>query len=96
VRKLVAIVFVLALLGASTQCVADCFTQPTVPPCHQHSKSKDSAPEHCKQAQPATDIQAVFPAAVETPAPAEVAFELFTPQTAAPGNIRSSFSVLRL
>jgi len=96
VRSFAAILFVLALIGASTQCVADCFTQPKVPPCHQHSQGKNSSPEPCKQTQPAVDAQALCPLAADTPDLAEVALEFFPPEAAPPDNIASSSSVLRL
>ena len=95
-RQLAAILFILALVGASTQCVADCFTQPKVPPCHQHSQGKNSAPEPCKQTQPAVDAQALCPPATETPTLAEAALEFFPPEAAPPDIIPSSLSVLRL
>ena len=38
---LAAIVLLLAVFGASTQCVADCLTQQSVPPCHQHSQEQE-------------------------------------------------------
>jgi hypothetical protein len=100
VRTLAAIVLLLAVFGASTQCVADCLTQQKTPPCHQHSQDKqdkkDSAPDSCKHAQPVADNQAVCPPAAKTPAPADTAFELFAPATQPADGSRLSPSVLRL
>jgi len=96
VRKLAAVIFVLALLGASTQCIADCFTQQKIPPCHQHSKGKDSAPTPCKNAQSVTDTPAVCPPSAETPAPAGATFDLFALEAQPPNNARWSYSILRL
>jgi hypothetical protein len=90
------IVFILALIGASTQCLADCFTQPSVPPCHQHSQSKNSSPEPCKHTQPAVDAQDLCPPAAETPMLAEVALEFSAPEAALPDIVPSSLTVLRL
>jgi len=90
--------FVLALIGASTQCVADCFTQQSVPPCHQHSQSRNSAPEHCRHAQPSADSQTACQPAAETPQLAETTLQLFAAaaEAAPPDQVRSSFSILRL
>jgi hypothetical protein len=43
----VAVLLLLAVFGASMQCVADCLPQPSAPPCHQHSEKK----EPCKHGQ---------------------------------------------
>jgi hypothetical protein len=43
----VAVLLLLAVFGASMQCVADCLPQPNIPPCHQHSQKK----EPCKHGQ---------------------------------------------
>ncbi|MCU1335218.1 MAG: hypothetical protein JWO19_799 [Bryobacterales bacterium] len=92
--------FVLALLGASTQCVADCMaqTQQKTPPCHQHS-----APEPCKHSQlvaytqnAADQLVALVMYAAETPAPSEIAWELVAPETPPPDRALVSFSILRL
>jgi hypothetical protein len=91
VRTLAVIVVLLAVFGASTQCVADCLTQPTIPPCHQHSQSKS-----CNHVQPAADTPAICPPAAETPALDEVAFEFLAPQSLLPDGIQWSSSVLRL
>lgn len=91
-----AILFILALIGASTQCVAECFTQPKAPPCHQHSQGKNSSPEPCKQTQPAIDSQELCPPLAETPCLAEIALEFSAPEAAPPDNIPSPLSVLRL
>ena len=56
---LVVIVLLLAVFGASIQCVADCLPQPTTPPCHQHSQKK----EPCKHGQ----LIAVMQAASDQP-----------------------------
>ncbi len=93
---LTTIVLLLAVFGASTHCVADCLTQQNVPPCHQHSKGKNSGSEPCKLIQPAADAQITGPPAVETPALAEYALQLFVTETATPASVRSSFNVLRL
>jgi hypothetical protein len=47
VSRLVAVLLLLAVFGASMQCVADCLPQPNTPPCHQHSQKK----EPCKHGQ---------------------------------------------
>jgi len=96
VRSFAAILFILALIGASTQCLAECFTQPKVPPCHQHSQGKNSSPEPCKQTQPAVDAQELCPPAAETPSLAAVAMEFFAPEAARPDNVPSYLNVLRL
>ena len=55
VSKLVAVLLLLAVFGASMQCVADCLPQPNTPPCHQHSQkhSPKHSPENapCKHGQ---------------------------------------------
>src|SRR6185436_20478811 len=50
VRTLAAVLLLLAVFGASTQCVADCLPQQNTPPCHQHSQK---APQNdpCKHGQ---------------------------------------------
>ena len=55
VRMLVVIVLLLAVFGASVQCVADCLPQPKLPPCHQHSQKK----EPCKHGQLVAVTQAM-------------------------------------
>ena len=55
VRILTVIVLLLAVFGASTQCVADCLPQPHTPPCHQHSQKTES----CKHGQFAAVMQTV-------------------------------------
>jgi hypothetical protein len=96
VRTLTVIVLLLAVFGASTRCVADCLTQPSAPPCHQHSKGKNSAPEPCRLIQPVADAMIAGPPAAETPALAEAALQLFATESAPADSVRSSFSVLRL
>jgi hypothetical protein len=81
----------LALFGASTQCVADCLTQPKVPPCHKHSQSKT-----CDHVQVVADVQAIGPPAAETPALAQAAFEFIATDTLTPDQARLALSVLRL
>lgn len=92
-RKLAVIVLLLALFGASTQCVADCLTQTLhkSPPCH-----KDPAPEPCNHSQLAVLDQAICPQAIETPAPTEVAFEPFIPETPRSATANYSSSILRI
>ena len=50
---LVAVLLLLAVFGASTQCVADCLSQPKTPPCHQHSQKQDPSQKNdtCKHGQ---------------------------------------------
>jgi hypothetical protein len=91
VSKVVAILLLLALFGASTQCVADCLTQPTVPPCHKHAQSKS-----CDHLQLVAYTQALCPPAVEIPSLIEIAFEHFTPEAPPFDNAPSALSVLRL
>jgi hypothetical protein len=74
---LAAIVLLLAVFGASMQCVADCLPQPNTPPCHQHSQKKDP----CKHGQLvavtlSAGIQPAAPVAHLTQAmdPAETSF----------------------
>ena len=55
-----AVLLLLAVCGASMQCVADCLPQPNTPPCHQHSQKK----EPCKHGQ----LVAVTHAASDQPA----------------------------
>ena len=50
------IALLLAVFGASTQCVADCLTQPSAPPCHQHSQKN----EPCKHGQFVALMQTVI------------------------------------
>jgi hypothetical protein len=90
------IVLLLAVFGASTQCVADCLTHQSTPPCHQHSKTKNSAPEPCKLIQPVADSQLAGPPAVQTPALAEVVVRFFAAGPAPSDSVRSSFSILRI
>ncbi|MBZ5675736.1 MAG: hypothetical protein LAP61_15955 [Acidobacteriia bacterium] len=54
-RTLTVILLLLAVFGASTQCVADCLPQPHVPPCHQNSQKTES----CKHGQFVALMQAV-------------------------------------
>jgi len=76
VRKVTAILFVLALLGASMQCVADCLTEHQAPPGQQHSKSEHSVPEPCKHAQAAADQPAALLSHVSEPEhPMEISFQ---------------------
>ena len=96
VRTLTVIVLLLAVFVASTQCVADCLTQQSVPPCHQHSKGKNSGSENCKLIQPVADAQLAGPPAAETPALAQTALQFLATESAPTDIIRSSFSVLRL
>ncbi len=90
-RTVAALVLLLAVFGASVQCAADCLTQPSVPPCHQHSQSKS-----CNHVQPVAHMPAMCPQAAETPGPIEAAFELLTLETPPPDGIRWTSSVLRL
>lgn len=64
VRTLTVILLLLAVFGASTQCVADCLPQPHLPPCHQHSQKTES----CKHGQFVALMQTVTaqPAALIT------------------------------
>jgi hypothetical protein len=55
VRTLIVVALLLAVFGASTQCVADCLPQPHVPPCHQHSQKTES----CKHGQFVALLQTV-------------------------------------
>lgn len=54
VSRLVAVLLLLAVFGASLQCVADCLPQLNTPPCHQHSPKK----EPCKHGQFVATTQA--------------------------------------
>ena len=94
VRTLAVIVLLLAVFGASTQCVADCLTPPAAPPCHHHSQGK--SPEPCKHSQVVVCTQAIATQAAEVPAPAEIAFEVSLPETLPPGSARLSFTILRI
>ena len=47
VRTLTVVLLLLAIFGASTQCVADCLPQPHLPACHQHPQKQ----EPCKHGQ---------------------------------------------
>jgi len=51
VRMLIAIALLLAVFGASTQCVADCLPQPHTPPCHQHSQKHSPKNDPCNHGQ---------------------------------------------
>jgi hypothetical protein len=51
VRMLVVIVLLLAVFGASIQCVADCLPQPNIPPCHQHSQKHSPKNDPCQHGQ---------------------------------------------
>ena len=63
VRMLVVIVLLLAVFGASIQCVADCLPQPSIPPCHQHSQKHSPKNDPCKHGQ----LVAVTQAASDQP-----------------------------
>lgn len=51
VRMVVVIVLLLAVFGASIQCVADCLPQPNTPPCHQHSQKHSQKNDPCRHGQ---------------------------------------------
>ena len=51
VRVLVVIVLLLAVFGASIQCVADCLPQPSIPACHQHSQKHSPKNDPCSHGQ---------------------------------------------
>ena len=57
---LVVIVLLLAVFGASFQCVADCLPQPNLPPCHQHSQKHSPKNDPCKHGQLVAVTQAVI------------------------------------
>jgi len=63
VRTLAAVLLLLAVFGASMQCVADCLPQPTAPPCHQHSQKPSPKNDPCKHGQ----LVAVTQAASDQP-----------------------------
>jgi len=84
-------VLLLAVFGVGTQCVADCLTQPKLPPCHKQSQSKN-----CNHVQAVADMPALCPPSTETPAPAESAFEFFAPEAGRSDSAPGVFSVLRL
>ena len=60
VRTLVAVLLLLAVFGAGTQCVADCLPHQDTPPCHQHSQKHDPSQksDQCKHGQAVAAIQA--------------------------------------
>ena len=58
VRMLVVIVLLLAVFGASVQCVADCLPQPNLPACHQHSQKHSPKNDPCKHGQLVAVVQA--------------------------------------
>ena len=64
VRVLIVIVLLLAVFGASVQCVADCLPQPPVPACHQHSQKPSPKNDSCTHGQ----LVAVVQAASDQPA----------------------------
>ena len=51
VSRLTAVLLLLAVFGASMQCVADCLPQPNTPPCHQHSQKHSPKNDPCKHGQ---------------------------------------------
>jgi hypothetical protein len=63
VRMLVVIVLLLAVFGASTQCVADCLSPPNTPPCHQHSQKHSPKNDPCNHGQ----FVAITQAAIDQP-----------------------------
>ena len=65
---LVVMVLLLAVFGASIQCVADCLPQPNTPPCHQHSQKHSPKNDPCKHGQLVAVVQAASdqPAALVT------------------------------
>lgn len=85
VRTLTVIVLLLAIFGASTQCVADCLTQPGIPPCHHHSQKKGSC-EHgqfvavaqAASDQPAVPVTHLTQAADPSEAPLNLPVRLLT------------------
>jgi len=48
---LTVVLLLLAVFGASTQCVADCLPHPNTPPCHQHSQNAPQTNDSCKHGQ---------------------------------------------
>ena len=58
-----AVLLLLAVFGASMQCVADCLPQPSAPPCHQHSQKHSPKNDPCKHGQ----FVAVTQAAIDQP-----------------------------
>jgi len=86
---LVVIVLLLAVFGASIQCVADCLPQPNLPPCHQHSQKHSPKNEPCKHGQlvaitqasidqPIAPITQLTPAADPAEASPNIPFRLLT------------------
>ncbi len=103
-KLLAAILVILALFGASTQCVAECLTPVKVPPCHRHAQGQDKAPaDSCRHPQLVAHKQPLIDDAIAVPADLPLTIELaeislgeVTPAIAAqPGNHASS-AVLRL
>ena len=93
-RTLFAVLLLLAVFGSSTQCMADCLTQPSVPsnqpPCHKHTQSKTC--DHVQVAHP----EAMSPPVDQAMVLAETAFEFFTPEATLPDSAQYTFNVLRL
>ena len=66
---LVVIVLLLAVFGASIQCVADYLPQPYTPPCHQHSQKHSQKDDPCGHGQlvAVTHATTAQPVATVTP-----------------------------
>jgi len=85
VRTLVVIVLLLAVFGASVQCVANCLPQPNLPPCHQNSQKHSPKNDPCKHGQ----LVAITQAASDQP----VATVTYLAQIADPAETGSNLPV---
>jgi hypothetical protein len=103
-KLLAAILVILALFAASTQCIAECLAPVKVPPCHRHAQGQDKAPaDSClhprliAHKQPLTDYAIAIPADLPpTIELAEVALLEVTPAIGPPPGNDPSPAVLRL
>ena|SRR5690348_18108885 len=103
-KLLAAILVILALFGASTQCVAECLTPVKVPPCHRHAQGQDKTPaDSCLHPQLIAHKQPLIDDAIAVPADlpptielAEAALREVTPAIAAQPGLITSPAVLRL
>jgi|GEM_PF-3357096 len=103
-KLLAATLVILALFGASTQCVAECLTPVKVPPCHRHAQGQDKSPaDSCRhpqwiaQKQPLTDQAIAVPADVPFSIELTALFWREVPLTVeAPAGIGRPPTVLRL
>ncbi len=68
-RLFAALLVVLALMGASTECLAECLSTVKVPPCHGHAEGQDNVPaDSCRHPQLIAHKQPPIDHAIADPA----------------------------